>query len=215
MTRAAVTPEGVYLVRHAEDRAVSEHRFGDEGLSERGLRQASELGAALAHVPFARCLCSPLRRARETAERALEGRDVPTLVIESLAEGSAGDLAGLGYAEAAARYPHFFRLGRSVVPRLAGSDLTAPGGETRAAFLARVEEAVAVVESAAEASPGPLLVVSHGGLLNFALQRLLRMTPRDEVPFGFDHCGVVKLLRYSEEPAFGPFTMLRFAGPAG
>jgi broad specificity phosphatase PhoE len=215
MTPEPMTPAGVYLVRHAEDQAALERRFGDEALSEWGRRQASELGTALAHVPFGRCLCSPLRRALETAERALAGRDVPTEVIESLAEGSCGELEGLGYEEAAARYPHFFRLGRSVVPRLAGSDVTAPGGETRSAFLRRVDEAVARIEAAREASPGPLLVVSHGGLLNFALQRLLRMPPSDEVPFGFDHCGVVKLLRYREEPAFGPFTMLRFVSPAG
>jgi hypothetical protein len=53
-------------------------------------------------------------------------------------------------------------------------------------------------------------VISHGGLLNYLLQRLLTMPVRDEVPFGFDHCGGLRIRSYSEEPGFGPFPMLRF-----
>ena len=58
-----------------------------------------------------------------------------------------------------------------------------------------------------------MLVVAHGGLLNYLLQILLRMPIRDEVPFGFEHCGVVRLLHYREEPGFGPFPMVRFGAP--
>ena len=37
----------VLLVRHAEDSAAAEHRFGDEGLSERGVEQACALARSL------------------------------------------------------------------------------------------------------------------------------------------------------------------------
>jgi broad specificity phosphatase PhoE len=204
----------VWLARHGEHRAASARRIADEGLSERGEAQARRLAAALRGVPLTSCMCSPLRRARETAALVLEGRDVPLVVEESLAEGSAGDLEGLSLDEAKARHPSDFRLGETVVPRLAAAERTAPGGETRERFLGRVERAERAVRDALDGGEGALLVVSHGGLLNYLLQRLVGAPLRDEVPFGFDYCGVAKVIPYAEPPCFGPFPMVRFALPA-
>jgi broad specificity phosphatase PhoE len=116
----------VYLVRHAEDRGASELRFGDEGLSERGVEQARALAVALGRLPFRRCLVSPLLRARETARWLLEGREISMEIIPSLAEGSAGELAGLSVAEARERFPQALDAGRSVVARIAATGHTAP-----------------------------------------------------------------------------------------
>jgi probable phosphoglycerate mutase len=200
----------IYLVRHAEDRARAAERFGDEGLSERGREQAGKLGRVLSDVPFQLCYCSTLLRARETAEVALEGRDVPIEFRSDFAEGSVGSLEGLSFADARSRYPEDFRLGRSVVARLAACGRTATGGEERSAFLARVDRAFDLVQALlADEREAPALVVSHGGLLNYLLQRLLSMSVRDEVPFGFDYCAGLHLCSYREDPGFGPFTMLR------
>ena len=65
----------VWLARHAEHRAGAAGRYGDDGLTERGRDQARRLASALAAIPFARCLVSPLRRARETAELLVAGRN--------------------------------------------------------------------------------------------------------------------------------------------
>jgi probable phosphoglycerate mutase len=200
----------VLLVRHAEDRAAAGARFGDEGLSERGREQARALGAALAAVPLAQALCSPLLRARETAELALAGRGLPLRVEACLAEGSVGALAGLPVDEARARYPQYFRLGRSVVARLAASGRTAPGGETREEFLERVDRAGRLVSEALERDAGAVVVFSHGGLLNHLLQNLIGVPPRDVISFRFPHCAVAKLVRHGEPPGFGPFTSLGF-----
>jgi broad specificity phosphatase PhoE len=203
----------VYLVRHAEDRARAGEWYGDGGLSERGRDQARELGRALAEVPFRICHCSTLERARETAEIALRGRDVPVRLHPDLAEGSVGSLEGLSFAEARSRFPEDFRLGRTVVARLAACGRTATGGETRAEFLERVDRALELVRSEVRTEGGgPALVVSHGGLLNYLIQRLLEMPVRDEVPFGFDHCGGLRVLSYREDPGFGPFPMVRVFG---
>lgn len=203
----------IWLVRHAEDLAASEGRYGDEGLSARGREQARALAAALGPVPFARCLCSPLRRARETAEIAIATRDVPIAIERCLAEGEIGALAGLDRRTARETHPDDLRLGASVVPRLRASGRTAPGGETRDAFLLRVDAAARLIDGELERAGRPVLLISHGGLLDYLLQRLLGMPLRDEVPFGFDHCGAVRLVRHREEPAFGPFSMLRFVAP--
>lgn len=205
----------VWLVRHAENVAAARGCFGDGGgLSDRGRDQARQLGAALEGLPLRECLCSPLPRARETAEIALSGRSVEIRICEELAEGSVGDLEGVSFGEGIARHPEDFRLGRSLVPRLAASSRTAPGGESRDAFWARARRAAERVgEELGRAGTGIILVLSHGGILNYLLQQLLDPPLRDRVPFGFEYCGVARLTFYSESPAFGPGPMIRFSPP--
>ncbi len=203
----------VLLVRHAEDRAAAELRFADEGLTEKGIGQARALARSFAGVSLRGCWVSPLARARETAEIVLEGRDLSVEISPSLAEGATGELTGLSFEEGARRYPRDFQRGRTVVARLAAMGRTAPGGEPRAAFLGRAGEVAKRLADEIALAGDPLLVVSHGGLLNYALQHLFGLPLRDEVPFGFDHCGVVRIVGYREEPDFGGFSMLRFEPP--
>jgi broad specificity phosphatase PhoE len=203
----------LYLVRHAEDRAAANARFGDEGLTPRGQAQARQLARALASVEFTRAESSPLLRARETVAILLEERSSPLEVVPDLAEGSVGALEGVRLDEARTRYPDDFRLGSTVVARLKAVGRTAPDGETREAFLARAQSAATRWRFTLDAPGGAALVVSHGGLLNFALQHLIGLPLRDEVPFGFDYAGVARLLSYEETSGFGPFVMLRFGVP--
>ncbi len=200
-------------MRHAEDRAASAGRFGNEGLSDRGRAQARELAKALTAHAFDACYSSPLLRAVETARILAEESGVELRLEPSLAEGELGSLDGLSLEEARRLHPDTFRLGESVVARLAASGFTAPGGETREEFLRRAGDALEFVQSLLGAAAGRALVMSHGGLLNYLLQLFVALEPRDEVPFGFDHCGVVRILSYREEPGFGPFPMLRFGLP--
>jgi probable phosphoglycerate mutase len=203
----------VLLVRHAEDRAAAERRFADEGLTEKGIGQARALARSFAGVSLRGCWVSPLARARQTAEIVLEGRELPVEISHSLAEGAVGELDGLSFDEGARRYPRDFQRGRTVVARVRAMGRTAPGGESRAAFLGRAGEVAKRLADEIGVAGDPLLVVSHGGLLNYALQQLLGLRIRDEVPFGFDHCGVVRIVGYREEPEFGGFPMLRFEPP--
>ena len=196
----------LWLVRHGE---AVEGPFGDTGLSKRGREQARTLAARFEVIEFRAALVSPLKRAGETARILLDGRRVPTQVESLLAEGSVGDLEGLTRAEAQRRYPDDFRFGFGVVERLAARGRTAPGGETREAFVARARRAAERL-AREHAEGGHLLVVSHGGLLNYLLQFALGLPLRDRVPFGFANCGVVALDRRDEMPPFGPFDMLNF-----
>ncbi len=206
----------LYLVRHGQDRAAVGQRFGDEGLSDTGLAQARALAESLGPIPFARCLCSPLRRALETAEKLCAAREIEPEIEPDLAEGSLGALDGLSQEEAEARFPDYFRLGHSIGARLAATGRTAPdgpglAGETLEAFLERARRVLARLERE-RAQTSRLLVVAHGGLLNLVLQLLLGLEARERVPFGFEHCGVLRVLDYREPPGYGPFPMLRF-GP--
>ena len=151
----------VLLVRHAEDRAAAERRFGDEGLTAKGIGQARALARSFAGVSLRGCWVSPLARARQTAEIVLEGRELPVEISPSLAEGAVGELDGLSFDEGARRYPRDFQRGRTVVARLLAMGRTAPGGESRAAFLGRAVE-VAGLRSDGAALPLELTVEGVG-----------------------------------------------------
>jgi len=198
-------------VRHAEPQSAVDRVLADTALSERGREQARSLAVELAPLRFRGVLSSPMARARETAELLADGLRLAVEFEPLLLEGALGALQGLPLDAARARFPEHFRVGSSVMARLAASGETAPGGESRADFRARACAAAERLRAElARDGVEPLLVVGHGGLFNAALQLLLGLPPSDLVPFGFDHCGVLRVLRYLEEPAFGPFAMLRF-----
>ncbi len=202
----------VWLVRHAEPTHAGV-RFQDEGLSERGEAQARALGDVLRAAGVTAAWSSPLPRARATAALALAGLGVEPRVEPCLAEGSYGALEGLEIARAQSLYPSYFRLGPGVVARLAATGTTAPGGEARDAFVERALAARRLVEGALAQRDGLTVAFSHGGLLNYLLQALLEGGLRDEVRFGFELCGIARVRRFFEPPAFGPSVQVVFGAP--
>jgi probable phosphoglycerate mutase len=200
----------LYLVRHGAVESPGGVRAADPPLSAQGRAQAAALAAKLAPVRFDRCLASPLARARETAAELVRGRDLALELHACLAEGSFGQLDGLTTDDARRRHPEFFRLGHSVLARLAATGFTAPGGESRAEFRARAEQARALVGPLLFAADTRALVVAHGGLFAYLIALLMGHEPRNTTNLGFDFCGVARVSAYREEPGFGPFAMLTF-----
>ena len=200
----------LYLVRHAAFELDPETWRRDAPLSELGRSQAAELAARLAPIRFDRCLVSPLQRAQQTARALLTGRETALETHACLAEGELGALDGLGRDEALRRHPEFFRLGHSVLARLAATGRTAPEGETSAEFVARARVAHALVREPLFAPHARALVVSHGGLLHHLLALLLGHEPRDQATYGFSLCAVARVEAYREAPDYGPFAAVRF-----
>jgi broad specificity phosphatase PhoE len=96
--------EQVVLARHGE--SVFSARGLVNGdiavscpLTERGEEEASALGEALAGEPVDLCVTSEFERARQTADLALAGRDVPRLVLAELNDPSYGVFEGGALAE--------------------------------------------------------------------------------------------------------------------
>jgi broad specificity phosphatase PhoE len=87
------------LARHGESElSARELVNGDPGVScpltEAGRAQARALGVALADEPIDLCAVTAFDRARETAELALAGRDVPFIVVAELNELRYGEFEG-------------------------------------------------------------------------------------------------------------------------
>lgn len=87
----------LYLIRHGEteyNKLKKNQGQIDIPLNEYGRELARKTGEGLADVPFDLCFCSPLSRARKTAELILEGRNVPIITDQRLIEISFGRYEG-------------------------------------------------------------------------------------------------------------------------
>lgn len=68
-------------------------------LTDAGRVQARRLGELLADEPIDLCATSEFERTRETADIALDGRDIPRLVVPELNDHAAGSYEGRPLAE--------------------------------------------------------------------------------------------------------------------
>jgi 2,3-bisphosphoglycerate-dependent phosphoglycerate mutase len=156
----------IFLARHGETDWNAQERWqghADTSLNERGREQARELAARLADIAFAAVYSSDLRRARETAEIVVDGRDLPLLIEPGLREIDVGSWQGLTGAEI--------------------GDRERADGETLDAFRDRV---LAALESIGRRHEGAdVLVVAHGGCVR-TLQRHLLGEPLPTL----ENCGV-------------------------
>lgn len=88
----------LYIIRHGRTDWNDLHKLQgrtDVPLNESGRDMAREAAEKYKDVHFDICYCSPLIRARETAEILLEGRDVPIIFDERLKEMSFGVFEGV------------------------------------------------------------------------------------------------------------------------
>jgi broad specificity phosphatase PhoE len=159
----------VLWARHGENVAnltrTLSYRVFDGDLTPTGRRQATELAAWLADrdQPVGPIVCSPLRRARQTAQIIAQQLGLPVQAeLEDLRELNVGDLDGRNDKPAWEIYDSVLAAWRD-----GHSAARFPGGENRSELCARLLRALAVVVSTASA-PQPL-VVAHGASLRAAL----------------------------------------------
>jgi probable phosphoglycerate mutase len=161
----------IWLARHAPTEWTGTRWTGartDPPLSDAGREAAGALAAALAGLlaPGTVVLSSPSRRAIETARPIAAGLGVGTEIDEDLRETDIGELDGLTFDETRARYPE-------LAQRLLAADpeVDWPGGE-RAADL-RVRVTGARDRLAVRASRGPVVAVTHGGVIGELVRLVL------------------------------------------
>jgi broad specificity phosphatase PhoE len=175
------------LVRHGETAGESSIRYhgrNDVPLSDLGRAQMLAARAAIdAHhggLGFARIFTSPLIRAAEGA-RIIAAEPAP-ITLEEFAEVHFGDFEGLTREEIRARFPDEYARWRADPLSPA---YTYPGGESRAAFAARVERGVARMLSlwTPDGTRGATraIVVAHRGVIRTIVQTLSGAEPEVEL----------------------------------
>jgi broad specificity phosphatase PhoE len=174
------------LIRHGQSTWNREHRIQgqlDPPLSDEGRRQAELVGRRLSGRSFAGFYSSDLKRALETAEligTAIGARPQPET---SLREIFLGDWEGLRTEEIAERFPEAWA--RWVEEP--DWDVV-PSGEGAALFDARV--AGALDDIFRRHAHGDVLVVTHGGVIQVALHRIVGRPPQGLFPFKIQNASI-------------------------
>jgi probable phosphoglycerate mutase len=156
------------LARHAESElSVVGRTNGDPAvpvpLTATGREQARRLGGALAGEQIGLCATSEFERARETADLALEGRDVPRLVLSELNDIRFGRFEGGALADYRAwAWTH-------------GPEEPIPGGgESRVETVARYVRGFRTILARPE---GTVLVVAHSLPIRYVLNAAAGTAP--------------------------------------
>jgi 2,3-bisphosphoglycerate-dependent phosphoglycerate mutase len=178
-------------VRHGQSTWNHEHRIQgqlDPPLSDEGRRQAAQLGRRLAGRTFAGFYSSDLRRAIETSRVIGEAiGDEPTPMPE-LREIYLGEWEGLHTEELALRFPQVW----ASWTQEPNWDLV-PGGEGSSPFEARVE--VALDSIFKHHQEGDVLAVTHGGVIQVALHRVVSRPGRGIFPFRIQNASMTVIER--------------------
>ena len=151
----------LYFTRHGESKWNLIHRVQgrhDSPLTEKGVQMALQLKKRLKGLPFTRVLCSPLGRARQTAELLTEGTGIVPEPDERIGEIGLGVMEGQIMEELPPLMLHqFYNEPQNYLPE---------GGEGYPAALERVSGLMRDLET----EDGCVLLVAHALVL-----RLIRL----------------------------------------
>jgi probable phosphoglycerate mutase len=180
------SPARLLLVRHGQSTWNREHRIQgqlDPPLSHEGRRQAELLARRLAGRHWAGFYASDLKRAFETATILGHTIGVAPEPLESIREIFLGEWEGLRIEELAQRFPEAWASWTDEPDW----DLV-PGGEGAALFEARISAALETIFGRHD--HGDVLVVTHGGVIQVALHRVVGRANRGLFPFKIQNASV-------------------------
>ena len=167
------------FLRHGRSLADDEQKHEgsyDSLLTDVGVNQALETAISISkEYKFECIITSPLKRAKQTAEIIQEKIRCSIDINPLFRERDNGILAGIKYEDAKKKYP---------LPKIDGPFRRFPGntGENEIEINAR---ALLALNSIIDKGPGSYLIVSHGGILNAVMKRIM------EIPIGNKESGVV------------------------
>ena len=164
----------IYLVRHGEtdwNQAGRLQGQTDIDLDAQGFAQAAEAAERLKEVPFEIAFCSPLIRARHTAETIVGERKITLTTDERLREFNFGPWEGTDVRK--------IREGANSPFTDPGSYLPPEGAESFAQLYARSGEFVKQVLLPLEGTYETVLVVAHGALNRSILNAVLDIPVSD------------------------------------
>jgi broad specificity phosphatase PhoE len=149
----------VYLVRHGESVGnvnPAARRSDDPPLTDRGREQATRAAAALARIGIDALFCSPLRRARETADAIARATGVGAKVVVGFGEVDMGTLSDPATTEERRERDAIFSA------LLAGDRSRAfPQGEDFSAVIRRVQDGLREAVRAGAGAGARIAIVTH------------------------------------------------------
>jgi broad specificity phosphatase PhoE len=184
-----VSETTLFLVRHGATRAnvvrpyVLQGLRPDSELIDLGVSQAQAAASALRSHPVTAVYCSPLKRARRTAEWIAAGFHLPAVVEEGLVEIDAGLWSGLSWEEIGQKWPEEFRAFQADAERHGYL-----GGDNLATVRDR---ALPTIENLVARHPGETVVaVAHGVVNRVLLAHWLNLPLRFARRLPQDNAGI-------------------------
>lgn len=200
----------LYLIRHGRTQWNIEGRLqgtGDSPLVEEGIEGAKRTGQALADVPFVACYSSLMKRAQDTANYILNGRDIPHLHHAGLNELHFGSWEGMKSVDLFDN-PEYWQMKQKPAEYQAKSN----NGETIYQLYQRAEKALQQIAQLHKEG-GNVLIVSHGmtlTLLTAILKGIAWQDFRDEEK----HCFVQNTAINIVSVENGEMTLVEFNNQA-
>lgn len=182
----------LYIMRHGETDWNVRHKLQghtDVPLNDNGRKMAKDAAEKYKDVHFDVCYCSPLIRAKETAEIFLNGRDVPIITDDRLQEMSFGEFEGLAYS---------FEIPNCPINTLflKPEDYTDPpgGAESFDELFARTGEFLRETAMPLVDAGKDVLIVGHGAMNCSIVCQVRNIPVKDFWKAGIDNCKLIKLI---------------------
>lgn len=171
----------IVLMRHGQTVQAKGRCIGrtDIPLSDEGRAQARQAAEALAGIGFARLCASPAGRARDTLAPLADTEGLGADILFDLDEINMGTWDGLSFNDIRARFPDDY-----VERGIHFGDFRPPGGES---FNDVADRAMAALDELAS-GPGPVLVVTHAGVIRSVLCRVTGHPMDNLFRFAPGHC---------------------------
>lgn len=182
----------LYIMRHGRTDWNDRHKLQgrtDIPLNAEGRQMAEKAAEEYRSVPLDVCWCSPLIRARETAEILLRGRDVPILTDDRLLELSFGSYEGLENSFSIPDCPVnvIFQAPEKYTASVGGA-------ETFDELFARTGAFLREVIDPLMKEGKDVLIVGHG-VMNLSIISQVRNLPRKDFwSTGIENCKMIRLL---------------------
>ena len=145
----------IYYVRHGQtDLNLAKKMQGggtEKELNETGVSQAYNTKKELENVKYDLVICSPMKRAKQTAEIINEGRDIPIITDERIRERKLGDYEGRDVTEEMENNIWDYKLNYNI-----------PNGENLHDFEKRIDEFFDDIKE--KYHDKSVLIVAHGGI---------------------------------------------------
>lgn len=181
----------IYILRHGKTEWNKRKKLQgrtDIPLCDEGRVMAAEAAEKYADVHFDVCYCSPLVRARETAEIILKGRDVPIIVDDRLKEMAFGVYEGIERSFETPDCP-INVLFNDLENYIAAPD----AGESLNELFARTKSFIDEVIMPLREAGKDVLIVGHGALNSCMLTQAKGLPRKDFWSHGIVQCTLMPL----------------------
>lgn len=174
----------IYYVRHGQtDLNLAKKMQGggtEKELNETGVSQAYNTKKELEKVKYDLVICSPMKRAKQTAEIINEGRDIPIITDERIRERKLGDYEGRDVTEEMENNIWDYKLNYNI-----------PNGENLHDFEKRIDEFFDDIKE--KYHDKSVLIVAHGGIAKVIKAHLYGMPESQNLAeISMNNCEIIE-----------------------